>query len=100
MIFGRVFILQSKNMDEEDLEINNLLNNINNYNNLLNLQILEILERGNSFPKKNRVRRRNDPMIEFNNRDFKNRFRFYKNEVNNIYELIDGSNTLKPIVRL
>lgn len=83
---------------DEDLELNNLLNNINNYNNLLNFKILNILRRGKNFPTRNRIRTRVDPMNEFNDRDFKNRFRFYKNEVQYIYNSIDGPNTLEPMV--
>lgn len=90
--------IQSAKMNEEDFELNNLLNNINNENNLLNLQFMEVLRRGNDFRRRNRIRRRIDPMMEYNSRDFKRRFRLYKDEVEYLYNLIDGANTLEPMV--
>lgn len=85
-------------MDEEDFELNNLINNINNENNLLNIQFMAVLRRGNNFRRRNRVQRRINPMVECNRREFKRRFRFHKNEVEHLYNLIDGRNTLEAMV--
>lgn len=85
-------------MDEEDFELNNLINNINNESNSLNIQVLAILRHGDAFRRRNQVRRRINPMVEYSRREFKRRFRFYKDEVEQLYNLIDGQNTLEPSV--
>lgn len=85
-------------MNEEDLELTNFLNQMDNSNNLLNLQLLSLLKRDFDYRHEYRLRRRIDYMNDFNRRDFKKRFRFYKDEVEYIYHLIDGENTLQPMV--
>lgn len=80
-------------MQEQDLEFLDQLNQFDNENNLLNLQFLNL---SNRRKREYRIRRRRNPMTQYNDRHFKNRFRFSKNEVKYIYRLIDGSNTLHP----
>lgn len=65
----------------------------------MNVQLSRIINGRKRIRRKYRVRRRIDPMREFNESDFKYRFRFSKREVRHIYNLIDGPNTLDPMVR-
>lgn len=93
-------------MDEDDFELNNLLNQIDSENNLISLQTLIFLTRNNRVNnrirrnqiRRNQIRKRINPMIEFNRMKFKKRFRFYKDEVEYLYRLIDGPRTLEPEV--
>lgn len=84
--------------------INDLLNlnNVFNQNNFSNLKILRYLRRRRGVVyrrrRQYRIRRRIDPMIEYNRREFKRRFRFSKEEVRYLFNLIDGPNTLQPMV--
>lgn len=80
--------------------LNNLLNYFNNTNNSMNFQLLNKLNRGGNCRRKREynIKKRVDPMAEYSRRDFKKRFRFYKDEVEYLYHLIDGPNTLDPIV--
>lgn len=88
-------------MDEDDFDLNNLLNQIDSENNLISLQMLNFLTRNNRVDnriRRNHVRKRINPMIEFNRSKFKERFRFNKDEVEYLYHLIDGPRTLEPEV--
>lgn len=87
-------------MDDEDFGLNNLWGYFDNLNNLSNWKLLNSLKRGVKHRKKYRVRERINPMIDYDRDEFKQRFRFYKDEVEYIYNLIDGSNTLHPAVRI
>lgn len=80
---------------DEDFELYNFLNDMNNFNALYYLQNFE-----EHFwvRRKYHVRNRIDPMIEFDDEEFSRRFRFGKNDVVEIYNLIDGPNTLEPLV--
>lgn len=82
-------------MDENDIELFDLLNDLNNFNDQANLFYRDCLNR--QFRKYN-VRKRFDPFVEYTNIEFKRRFRFCKNQVRYIYDLIDGADTLEPMV--
>lgn len=89
-------------MGDADFELYFLLNQIdnqNNLNNLLNIQHIEQIQNGNIRLRRSyRIRNRIDPFTEYNEKEFKCRFRFTKHEVHQIYNLIDGDNTLEPKV--
>lgn len=89
----------------EDMELYNLLNEINNMNNLVNLQNLHNLQMIDMLAnehirqwRKYRIRKRLNPMEDYDDSEFKKRFRFSKVEVEQMYNLIDGQNTLEPLV--
>lgn len=87
---------------DEDLELFNLYNQINdqiNADNLLNIQIIEQMICQNTPRRKTyRVKRRLNPFEDLDEDEFKRRFRFTKNEVHMLYDLLDGANTLEPEV--
>lgn len=89
-------------MDDEDLEVLNLLNVMNNQNNvenLLNFHIIEqIMPENIHLRKTYRIKKRIHPFEDLDDNEFKRRFRFSKNEVHTLYDLIDGANTLEPKV--
>lgn len=77
----------------------NILNLVNIQNNFMNMQLSRIINGRKKFRRKYRVRKRIDPIREFDESEFKYRFRFSKREVREIYNLIDGPTTLDPMVR-
>lgn len=84
-------------MKAEDFELDNLLNQLQNANNLINIQSISILK--NIEGRKKRIKRKRiNPMVDYGRREFKRKFRFSKTEVKHIYDLLDGKNTLEPIV--
>lgn len=85
----------------EDFELYNLLNQIDNINNFRNIRIVEMLEHNNvQIPRKYRIKKRVNPIQDYDENEFKHRFRFSKNEVKYLYDLIDGQSTLEPIVNI
>lgn len=80
-------------------QTHNILNLVNTQNNFMNVQLSRIINGRKKFRRKYRVRRRIDPMREFDEKEFNYRFRFSKREVRQIYNLIDGPTTLDPMVR-
>lgn len=97
----RLLSVSNVNMNAQDLELFRLLSqleNENNFNNLLNVQYLNIFD-NKYVRKKHRKKTRINPMIEYGRREFKKRFRFSKSEVKMLYDLIDGTTTLEPMVR-
>lgn len=86
---------------DEDIDFFNLMNAINNLNNQINLLNRDYLEiRRNNVRRKYRLRKRIDPMTEYDDAEFRSRFRFTKHEVREIYGLINGAQTLEPLVTL
>lgn len=88
-------------MGDEYFDFYRLLNEIDNENNLVNLQLIEAMDR-NFFriPRKYHIRKRLNPMSDYDNEEFKQRFRLSKVEAYQLYDLIDGSNTLEPAVSI
>lgn len=82
-----------------NLELIDFLNNINNQNNNFNLQYLELLELRRNHRRKYTVRKRFNPMLEYDDAEFLRRFRFPKAEVQEIYDSINGAATLEPMVK-
>lgn len=90
-------------MDGDDLELHdvlNLVNNVNNQNNLINLEYLQLENEQHTYNRKYHVRKRMNPLEEFDDEEFKIRFRFSKDEVKHLFEMINGSETLDPKVRI
>lgn len=89
-------------MEDADLELNFLMNIIddqNNVNNLLDIQQIEqILNENIRLRRPYHIRNRINPFREYDEKEFKCRFRFTKQEVRRLYNLIDGDNTLEPKV--
>lgn len=80
-------------MDEDD-ELNDLLNDINNFDTQNNFFTRQQLDVGRKY----RIRPRLNPIAYFDEEEFERRFRFSKNEVEEIYNLINGQQTLEPLV--
>lgn len=75
--------------DINDIAVNNFFQNQVLLDNLiLNAEI----------KKKYTIRNRIDPFEEYDDDEFRRRYRLSKEQVNNLYELIDGQNTLEPMV--
>lgn len=73
------------------------------YNNILNEQMIQnfdFLEEFRNVKRKYTVLLRINPFHRFDDDEFKRRYRFSKEQVNRLYELIDGENTLEPMVRI
>lgn len=88
-------------MDGNDLELYdvlNLINDVNNQNNSVNLEYLQA--KNEQYTRKYHVRKKINPFEEFDDNEFKIRFRFSKEEVKHLYDLIDGPVTLNPQVRI
>lgn len=85
---------------QEFFDFINLLNNTNNNENLIYLQNLNNLNLNENQRnrRKYKVRNRIDPMVQYDEEEFERRFRFKKSEVNILYNLLDGRNTLEPLV--
>lgn len=85
---------------QEFFDLMNFLNN-ENYNNyflyLEHLNNLNLNENQN-ICRKYHVRKRRDPMNEYDDSEFERRFRFTKREVKTLYDLLDGQATLEPKV--
>lgn len=86
----------------EDGEFNHMMQQINNeniLNNLLNIQQIEqVIDDRIHLRRVYRIRKRLNPFEEYDEGDFRRRFRFTKNEVHELYGLINGDNTLEPQV--
>lgn len=80
-------------MDNEDIELYNALNVVNEQNNIFMRQYINM-----HYPRrKYRIHHRIDPMNEFDDEEFVQRFRFSKAEVQQIYNLINGRELLEPM---
>lgn len=85
-------------MDDHDFDLYEIIDNINNQNNLLILQYFRAtVERRK---RKYVVRKRLDPFLDFDDQEFERRFRFSKNQVENLFNLINGRETLDPLVEM
>lgn len=82
---------------EEALEMADIANQANFDNNIQNLEMLEV---SNAMPttRKYTVRKRIDPFTFYDNDEFKKRYRLTKDMVELLYNMIDGENTLEPLV--
>lgn len=81
----------------DNYEFYNFVQNYNNECNLFNQNYL-YFRHGEPERRKYNVRERLDPFIYYDAREFKLRFRFTKEEVEEIFELINGKETLDPLV--
>lgn len=82
----------------------NFWNGINNFNNQMvvlfqNHQRMQANINQRSR-RKYRYRKRFNPMVEYDDSEFKRRFRFSKEETREIYRLLNGAQTLEPTVFL
>lgn len=76
----------------------NMLNSMNNFNSRSNSLYLNAIRHQHVHRRKYHVRRRINPFEEFEEEEFKRRFRFSKAAVREIYNEINGSETLEPKV--
>lgn len=85
-----------------DLELFNLYNQINDQIIVDNFLIIQIIEQmiHQNIPRRKiyRIKKRLNPFEALDEDEFKRRFRFTKNEVHMLYDLLDGANTLEPEV--
>lgn len=81
--------------DYDDFSLYNDLANMNN------LEILNAINREQLFGRRiYRVRDRRNPMVDFNEGEFFDRFRMTKDQVEQFYNSIDGPNRLETLVIL
>lgn len=83
------------------MDLVDLLNGINNQNNATNqilLENFEYLHRNLYGNRKHTVFPRINPFDRYDNIDFRRRYRLSKELANQLYELLDGENTLEPLV--
>lgn len=87
-------------MDLDDYEqvIIDDINDIAVNNFFQNQVLLDNLILNAEIKKKYTIRNRIDPFEEYDDDEFRRRYRLSKEQVNNLYELIDGQNTLEPMV--
>lgn len=80
---------------DDELDVMENLNQFDIDNNILNVfpQINPI-----RIIRKYTVRRRIDPFEEYDELDFKRRYRLSKGQARRLFDLIDGINTLEPMV--
>lgn len=86
---------------QEFFDLMNLLNNENYNNYFLYLELVNNnlnLNENQNICRKYHVRERRNPMDEYDDSEFKRRFRFTKREVKTLYDLLDGQTTLEPKV--
>lgn len=77
-------------------------NNIMNENMLLNIEQFEAIHGDNENENRNRkyiVYPRIDPFVRYNDNDFMDRYRLTKEQVNDLFDLLDGRTTLDPQVK-
>lgn len=82
----------------EDQDFIDDINEFNHQNNINNANLLQLLNL-NRPKRKYTVRERIDPFTMYDDEEFRARFRMTKAMVRNLYELIDGPQTLEPMVR-
>lgn len=87
-------------------EINNMFQLFNEQNNIINenvFQNFDLLERmNNNYENRNRkytIFPRINAFIRFVDEDFRRRFRMSKEQVNVLFDLLDGRTTLDPQVK-
>lgn len=86
-------------MDNDDIDFYEFLDGMNNEINFINQEYLQLLNYDmNVNRRKYHVRQRINPIEEFDNEEFIRRFRFSKDEVKFIYDLLNGNETLEPMV--
>lgn len=88
-------------MDNDDIDVYEFLDLMNIEINFQNQEYLQFLNDNiNNNRRKYHVRQRIDPnpIEEFDNEEFTRRFRFSKDEVKLIYDLLNGKETLEPMV--
>lgn len=86
-------------MDNDDIDFYEYLDFMNIEINFQNQEYLQFLNDNiNNIRRKYHVRQRINPIEEFDNEEFIRRFRFSKDEVKLIYDLLNGNETLEPMV--
>lgn len=92
-----MFVEKPFKMDEDN-ELNHFFDNINNINDLNNINHLNNREQLIIQKRKHHVQERRDPLEIFDNDEFKRRFRISKEEVRELYHMIEGDEHLEPLV--
>lgn len=83
----------------EELDVMDHLNDVAINNHINNAQILnDPVFLAQTFKRKYTIRNRLDPFEEYDEPEFKRRYRLSKRLAIRLYELIDGINTLEPMV--
>lgn len=87
-------------------EINNMFQMFDNQNNIMNENMFHNFELFEAMPNNNENRNRKytvypriDPFIRYNDNDFRERYRLTKEQVNDLFDLLDGRTTLDPQVK-
>lgn len=81
----------------ENIELFNLLNDQNNANTIENIRLLQELENV-QMNRRYKVFPRIDPFSRFNDDEFRRRYRMNKQLVNQLFDMLDGNDTLDPLV--
>lgn len=87
-------------MEDENEEVFQVLNDIAVYNYIQNVQLLQILENIQQEKRKYKVHKRIDPFQIYDDDEFRRRYRLSKAIARKLYDLLDGKNTLEPMVCL
>lgn len=89
-------LLSSIEMDllNEEFDVMDNINQLNIDNYIIN----DFLPINRGMKRKYTVRRRIDPFEEYDEPDFRRRYRLSKEQTRRLFQLIDGNNTLEPMV--
>lgn len=82
----------------ETIDLFNRFNDLNNANIIRHMQSLR--ELGNlRRNRKYKIFPRIDPFSRYDDNEFRSRYRMTKQVFNQLFEMLDGQNTLNPLVR-
>lgn len=84
-------------MDNYDEEVYQCLQENAIFNNIQNEQVFEVFDMIN-LKRKYTVQERVDPFSKYDEAEFSRRYRLSKIQVRKLYDLLDGVNTLEPMV--
>lgn len=80
----------------EEFDVMDNMNQLNIDNFIMN--DFQPINRRIRMRRKYTIRRRIDPFEEYDELDFKRRYRLSKEQTRRLFDLIDGNNTLEPMV--
>lgn len=85
-------------MDEDDTERLFFLQYFSTWNAIQMVELFQILENDDFFKRKYTVRPRLNPFLEYDESEFKRRYRLSKAQLKKLYFLLDGPRLLEPQV--
>lgn len=85
-------------MNNYDDDVLNFLDELDEMNLANNRDLFELVEMVEEPPRKYTIQEKIDPFTKYDDNEFKRRYRLSKTQVWKLYDLIDGANTLEPVV--